>query len=116
MSATAVRTSRPHGGTPPNRSLEQRLDALQRANEIRSHRSHVKRDLAAGRVSLAEVLDDPEFASAKVYDVLLAMRKVGRVKAGRAMHECKISLAKTCGGITDRQRALLADELAKRGL
>ena len=33
----------------PERSLVQRMEALQRANDIRSRRAQLKRDLKAGR-------------------------------------------------------------------
>ena len=36
----------------PERSLVQRMEALQRANEIRTKRASLKRDLKAGRVSI----------------------------------------------------------------
>jgi hypothetical protein len=38
---------------PPARSSEQRRQALQQANEVRSARARLKNDLAAGRVGLA---------------------------------------------------------------
>ena len=36
-------------GTAPERSLTQRMDALKRANDIRTRRARLKRDLKAGR-------------------------------------------------------------------
>ena len=36
----------------PERSLVQRMEALQRANEIRTKRATLKRDLKAGKVSI----------------------------------------------------------------
>ncbi len=41
----------------PERSLAQRMEALQRANEIRSHRAQLKRDLKSGRTSIVQLLD-----------------------------------------------------------
>jgi hypothetical protein len=47
----------------PRRSREQRLRALQQANEIRSARAQLNRDLASGRIELARILvRPPEFA------------------------------------------------------
>ena len=43
----------------PERSLLQRMDALQRANEIRTRRAQLKRDLKAGRVSIQTLLTSP---------------------------------------------------------
>lgn len=101
--------------TPP-RSRAQRMAALKRANEIRSHRATVKRDIKAGRTTIAAVLDDPLFATAKVYDVLVALPKVGRVKASNVMTKGRMSPSKTCAGLTDRQRAELVELLSERGL
>ncbi len=43
----------------PERSLDQRMDALSRANEVRVLRAQLKRDLKAGRVSIGALLLDP---------------------------------------------------------
>ena len=40
----------------PERSLNQRMDALQRANQIRTRRAQLKRDLKGGRVSIQKLL------------------------------------------------------------
>jgi len=97
----------------PGRSREQRLRSLQQANEIRSARAQLKRDLASGRIELARILArPPEFAkTAKVRDLLLFLPKVGPVKAGRMLAQCRIAHAKTLGGLSDRQRAAPIDLL-----
>jgi len=41
------------------RSAGQRLEALRKANEIRVHRSQLKKDLAAGRVQIVDILAWP---------------------------------------------------------
>ena len=43
----------------PERSLVQRMEALQRANEIRTKRATLKRDLKAGRASIHDLLLEP---------------------------------------------------------
>jgi hypothetical protein len=58
------------------------------------------------------LLDSPAFLqSAKVFDMLLALPKVGRVKAAKIMNNCRVSPNKTFGGLSDRQRAELAERL-----
>ena len=49
----------PPAGLAPERSLTQRMDALKRANEIRTRRARLKRDLKAGRVQIHGLLLDP---------------------------------------------------------
>lgn len=92
--------------TAPARSLAQRQDALKRANEIRTARARLKRDLKAGRRRIHElILDPPEWlATAKLWDLLLAVPKYGRVKVNRILKECRISPSKTVGGLSERQR------------
>ena len=97
----------------PERSLDQRIDALGRANEVRTLRAHPKRDLKARRVSIGALLLDPPpyLETAKVFDMLLAVPKYGRVKAPRPLHSCRVSPSKTFGGLSERQRAELAGRL-----
>jgi hypothetical protein len=58
----------------PERSLDQRMDALSRANEVRTLRAQLKRDLKARRVSIGALLDPPSYLeAAKVFDMLLAL-------------------------------------------
>jgi hypothetical protein len=95
------------------RSYNQRMDALARANEIRIKRSQLKRDLKSGRRSIHGLLvDPPEFVeTAKVFDMLLAVPRYGRVKVNRILAHCRISPSKTIGGMTERQRAELLSQL-----
>ena len=95
--------------TAPERSHDQRMDALQRANVIRTARAQLKRDLKAGKVSIAELLAAPPeyLETAKVIDMLLAVPKYGRVKANKVLTTCRISPSKTIGGLSERQRTEL---------
>lgn len=101
--------------TTPERSLEQRRDALRRANRIRTFRAMKKREIkrrqADGRLVLLD--PPPEMATMKVYELLVTLPKVGRVKANRALTSCRISPSKTLGGLTARQRDELARTLAR---
>ena len=102
-------------GHAPERSLAQRMDALKRANEIRTRRAGLKRDLKAGRVQIqALLLDPPEYLqTAKVFDLLLAVPKYGRVKVNRILTQCRISPSKTIGGLSERQRNELVSYLRR---
>lgn len=98
--------------TAPERSLKQRLDALDSANEVRTRRAQIKRDLKAGRVSINTLLAQPTpdyLRTAKVFDLLLAVPKLGRVKVNMVLTQCRISPTKTVAGLSDRQR----DDLVK---
>jgi hypothetical protein len=85
------------------------MEALQRANDIRVKRAQLKRDLKNGRADIEEILGKPPdyVATAKVFDILMAVPKFGRVKATRFLTQARISQSKTVGGLSDRQRAEL---------
>ena len=103
--------------SPPQRSTDQRRQALLVANETRQRRAALKRDLKAGRCSLASVLEYPTpdwLATMKLVDVLLATPKLGRVKAHRVMLAAQISPSKTVSGLTWRQREQLTAALVLR--
>ncbi len=79
------------------------------ANEIRTRRAKLKRDLKAGKTKIDTLLLDPPewLSSAKVFDIILAVPKYGRVKVNRILNQCRISPSKTIGGLSERQRAEL---------
>ena len=56
------------------------MDALKRANDIRTARAKLKKDLKAGKANIHTLLlDPPEYLlPAKVFDMLLAVPKYGR--------------------------------------
>ena len=91
------------------------MEALQRANEIRTKRAALKRDLKAGRANIHSLLlEPPDFVeTAKVFDMLLAVPKYGRVKVNKVLQLCRISPSKTIGGLSPRQRTELVSMLRR---
>src|SRR5437868_6780906 len=110
-----VSESPPKSIAAPERSLVQRMDALQRANDVRSRRAQLKRDLKAGRQPIHELLlQSPGYLeTAKVFDLLLAVPKYGRVKVNKILSQCRISPSKTVGGLSERQRGELVAYLRR---
>lgn len=102
--------------TTPDRTLDQRMEALAKANEIRVARAKLKIDIKRGRVNALNVLLDPPavFATMRVTEVLLAMPKIGRVKANRLLRTARCSPSKTLAGLSDRQRGELVGLLRRR--
>ncbi len=92
----------------PARTGQQRLAALEYANEIRSHRAQVKRDLKAGQITLFDVYEDGRCDTMKIWDVLLAFPKLGRTKVNLGLNKLRIAPSKTVGGMTVRQKTDLA--------
>jgi hypothetical protein len=99
----------------PERTHEQRMRALRRANEIRTARAQLKRDLKAGKMRIEQLLrDPPEYVlSAKAFDMIIAVPKYGRVKANKILTQCRISPSKTIGGLSERQRGELVAYLRR---
>jgi len=100
------------GGKPsvvPARSPDQRLEALHKANMIRAGRSQLKKDLAAGRVQIVDILArPPEFAETeRVSVLLLAIPKYGSARVSRLLAKARISDSKRLAGLSERQRAEL---------
>ncbi len=96
--------------TAPERSLMQRRDALAIANDVRTRRARMRIDLKAGRLNIPALLIDPPkwLESMKIFEFLMFIPKIGRVKAQKIINKCHISPAKTIGGLSPRQR----DEIA----
>lgn len=90
----------------PERTTAERRNALEEANRIRFARAATKRDLKSGRLGIYDLLMDPseELKGAKVEEMLLAVRGMGRIKVTRIMREAGISRSKTLVGLTHGQR------------
>lgn len=100
----------------PDRSLHQRMDALDRANEIRTFRAELKRDVKAGRANIVDLLLNPDdkILTMKLVDLMLAVPKLGRVKIDKMMRQWRISPSKTIGGMSERQRDEVLRHLYRR--
>ena len=100
---------------PPPERLRQQLDALARANDVRSRRAQLKRDVKAGRRPIEEVLENPPayLASATILELLISTPKRRRIKANKVLLRCRMSPSRTVGALTERQRRVIVDELQR---
>ena len=91
----------------------QRLRALERANEVRLARAGLKRRIAVGEISAAEViLACPwEASSWSVAELLMSQRRWGITRCRKFLGRNQISEIKPLGKLTERQRHLLAAQL-----
>jgi hypothetical protein len=88
---------------------------LRLANEIRSARAKLKKDLASGKIEPAKILAQPPECGA---DGESARRdrgapEDGSVTAGRILANCGIAHSKTLGGLTERQRTELLNRFRR---
>lgn len=92
----------------------QRMRALERANEIRLARAELKRRIAGGGISAAEViLAQPlEARSWAIGELLTSQRRWGYTRSRKFLSQNLISETKQVGALTERQRKMLARQLA----
>jgi hypothetical protein len=95
---------------------EQHLRALEYANRVRLARARMKRRIAAGELSVAEiVLGCPWQAhSMSISDLLMSQKRWGRTRCRRLLVSLSVPENKQIGTLTERQRLALAAMLAAK--
>ena len=99
----------------PQLSPEERSKALQKAQQIRSQRMEVRKQLKAGKISLSDVLNNAEnevYAKMRVKYLLESLPQVGKITAQKVMEEIGIDEARRVQGLGSRQKAQLLERLA----
>src|SRR5690242_20380010 len=91
----------------------QHLKALQRANEVRLARAALKRRVASGDLTAADVIlaCPAEVEGMAVSDLLMSQRRWGRTRCRKFLATIPIPENKEIGKLTDRQRRVVAAEL-----
>ena len=91
----------------------QHMQALELANAVRLARAELKRRVAIGEITAADViLDAPwEAESMTVSDLLTSQRRWGHTRSRKFLQCVPMSENKTVGSMTDRQRHALAQML-----
>jgi hypothetical protein len=95
---------------------EQHLQALEYANRVRLTRARMKRRIAAGELSAAEViLSCPWQAhSMSISDLLMSQKRWGRARCKRLLVALGVPENKQVGTLTERQRLALAAMLSAK--
>ena len=99
----------------PTLSAEERNKALQKAQQIRSQRMEVRKQLKAGKLTLSAVLngtDNEVYAKMRVKYLLESLPQVGKITAQKIMEEIGIDEARRVQGLGSRQKAQLLERLA----
>jgi hypothetical protein len=94
------------------------MRALERANMVRLARAELKRAIARGDMDAAEVVRSCpwETESMTIAELLTSQRRWGRTRARKFLVPLSLSENKQLGTLTERQRRMLAQELATRSL
>src|SRR5829696_7553404 len=101
-------------GTTATAPAPQHMQALAQANRVRLARAELKRQVAEGEATVAEiVLACPwEAESMAIADLLVSQHRWGRERCRRFLGALRISETKTIGSMTERQRNELALKLS----
>ncbi len=98
----------------PTLSAEARQQALQKAQQIRSQRMEVRKQLKAGKLSLSDILADMDnevYSKMRVKYLLESLPQVGKITAAKVMAEIDIDEARRVQGLGSRQKAQLLERL-----
>jgi hypothetical protein len=92
----------------------QHMQALARANKVRLARAELKRQVAEGELSVADViLECPwEAESMAISDLLMSQHRWGRTRCRRFLMSVSMGETKTIGSMTERQRRAVAAGLS----
>src|SRR5215218_2842005 len=95
---------------------EQHLRALEYANRVRLARARMKRRIAAGELSAADViLSCPwQAQSMSISDLLMSQKRWGRSRCRRLLMSLGVPENKQVGTLTERQRLAVAAVLAAK--
>ena len=92
----------------------QHMQALQRANLVRLARAELKRRIAVGELTAADVVrsNSWEVQTMAVAELLMSQRRWGHTRARRFLAGIPMAETKTIGSMTTRQRDTLTTLLA----
>ena len=99
----------------PKLSPEERSKALQKAQQIRSKRMEVRKELKAGKLSIEKVLNETEnevYAKMRVKYLLESLPQVGKITTQKIMEEIGIDEARRVQGLGSRQKQQLLSRLS----
>jgi len=98
---------------PGREATPQRLQALQHANRVRLARAKLKRLVAGGQLTAAEVILATPWEASRmpVSELLISQRRWGEERSRRVLTSIPIPEKKEIGKLTERQRTVLATKL-----
>ena len=97
-------------------AVQQHLLALEYANRVRLARAELKRRVAAGELSAAEVVVSCpwEAHSMAISSLLTSQKRWGRARCRRILMSIGVAENKPVGTLTERQRSALVDALGSK--
>ncbi|HHV54010.1 MAG TPA: integration host factor [Firmicutes bacterium] len=98
----------------PKLTMQQKRQALAKAQEMRAQRASLRRRLKKGELRLKDILSDDSnevVARMKVAYLIQSLPQVGKVRAQQIMDEIGIHTSRRVKGLGKRQRSLLLEKL-----
>ncbi|HHU61007.1 MAG TPA: integration host factor [Natronincola sp.] len=98
----------------PHLTQEQKMDALKKAQEMRSKRAEVRSKLKSGSLTLNDILasaDDEVISRMRVTYLLQSLPQVGKVTSEKIMREIGINENRRVQGLGTRQKEQLLKRL-----
>ncbi|MDI9413412.1 MAG: integration host factor, actinobacterial type [Bacillota bacterium] len=98
----------------PHLTQEQKMDALKKAQEMRSKRAEVRSKLKSGSLTLNDILasaDDEVISRMRVTYLLQSLPQVGKVTTEKIMREIGINENRRVQGLGTRQKEQLLKRL-----
>lgn len=101
----------------PKLTLEEKKQALKKAQQVRSQRAKIRQDLKAGRTGIREVLeqvDNDVVAKMRVAYLLESLPRIGKVRTRKIMNEIGIDETRRIQGLGSRQKQALLERFGNQ--
>lgn len=101
----------------PQLTLEEKKQALKKAQQVRSQRAKIRQDLKAGRTGIREVLEQTDsdvIAKMRVAYLLESLPRIGKVRTKKIMNEIGIDETRRVQGLGSRQRQALIERFGNQ--
>ena len=101
----------------PKLTLEEKKQALKKAQQVRSQRAKIRQDLKAGRTGIREVLeqmDNDVVAKMRVAYLLESLPRIGKVRTRKIMNEIGIDETRRVQGLGSRQKQALIERFGNQ--
>ena len=98
----------------PKLSLDEKRQALKKAQEMRSQRAKIRQNLKNGKTTIREVLaniNDDIIAKMRVVYLLESLPRIGKIKTRKIMNDIGIDETRRIQGLGKRQKQALIERL-----
>jgi hypothetical protein len=96
----------------PKLTVEEKRQALKKAQLMRSKRAEIRQELKKGKMTLTDVLDksdDEVIGRMRVAYLLQSLPKIGKVRTRKIMQDIGINESRRVQGLGSRQRQALIE-------